>query len=317
MGNFDTLKGLNNFSDMDLNELLSFSYNMYLDWGFLDKGAFTNVKLNDNNIYGANRSILRLASDPQYLNGQVWETFHNKLVWESGISSSTQPIPISGVYVNNTFYPLSTSGAYKYHIEYENGRVVFNTPILATSTVNMEYSYKLISITEARDFPILKQLQFRTLDPFNNNFLQTSSGEYNKNSNNKIQLPLIGIDVAAKVEQTPYELGNYVQKIDTDIIFHILGETDAIVKKIVSILTNQKETTTYILDMNAIAKSGMFPINYDGTLALNPKTYPNLVAIDAFKYGKAFVSKSYGQMGNWINNNLYHGSVRFTVETIY
>jgi hypothetical protein len=317
MANIDTLKGINNFSDMDLNQLLSGSYIMYLDWGFLDKGAFTNIKLSDDNLFGANRSTLRLSADHNYSIGQVWETFHNNLVWESGISSTTKPINISGVYVNSTFYPLSTTGTFKHHIEYNTGRVVFDTAIPTNSNVNLEYSYKLISVVEAKDYPIIREIQFCAFDPINNNFLQVNSGEYNKNPNTRVQLPIIGVEVTPKIKLSAYELGNYVQRINTDIIFHVLAETDSMAKKIISILALQKESTTFILDMDAIARSGAFPLSYNGSLNTNPKTYPALVAQDAFKYGKAFIADAVGINEKWISNNLYHGSVRCVIETIY
>lgn len=317
MSNFDTLKGVSNFADTDLIQLLAASYIMFLDWGLLNVGAFTNVKLNDSNINLADRSKLRLSNDPQYTIGQVWETARSNLVWESGVASATQPIQISGVYVNNTFYPLSTVGAFKHHIEYTTGRVVFDTAIATTSTVKLEHAFKQINVLEAKDCTVLRDLQFRTFDPYNNNYTQSASGDYSKNPNNRVQLPLIGVETTPKIMYQPYELGNFVNRVHTDMIFHVLAENDSDVKKLVNILSLQKESTTFILNMDAIAKSGMFPLSYNGSLNPNPKTYPNLVAVDAFKYAKTFSLNTEGNNSSVIATNLYHGSVRTTVETIY
>lgn len=317
MATFSTLKGVSNFADMDLSQLLAANFIMFLDWGFLDKGAFTNVKLNDANIYGADRTKLRLSSDEDYTDGQVWEIFHNNVVWESGLACPTQPINISGVYVNNTFHPLSGIGPYKHHIEYTTGRVVFDSPIPKTSVVKMEYSYKLISIVEARDYPALREIQFRSFDPYNNNFLQFASGDYNKSPNTRNQLPLIGVEVSPRLIQVPYELGNYIQQINTEIVFHVLAETDSMAKKIINILTMQKELTAYILNMDAIARSGEFPLTYNGSLSDSPQTYPQLAANPTYQYAKAYVSDAVGVDGEWVSNNLYHGQTRCTIETIH
>ncbi len=317
MANYDSLKGVYNYSDTDISQLLAASYIMFLDWGLVNIGAFSNVTLSDANINAANRSLLRLGNDPDYNTGQVWETFHSNIVWESGISTVTQPISISGIYIGSTFYPLSssTSGTYAYNIDYNLGRVVFNSAIATTSSVKMEYSYKKWTVVEAKDHPYLKEIQFNSFDPNNNGFSQSGSGEYDKHPATRLQLPLIGVEVTPHQECEPHELGNYVQRIDTDIIFHIIGETDSDVKRMVNILTRQKEGATFLLDMDAIARSGMFPVRYDGTLNTNPKTYPQLVQL--FRHAFCTMTKSEGMNLTQINNNVYHGSVRATIETIY
>lgn len=317
MPSYDTLFGVNNFSDYTIPEIISASYITHIDWGFLNIGAFTNISLANSNIYNANLSKLRLSNDVDYSKGQVWETFHNNLVWESGISIATQPTLISGVYVNNTFYPKDTTGAYKHHVEYTTGRVIFDSAISTTSTVKMEYAYKLISVTEAKNYPALREIQFRSFDPLSNNFNQLSSGDYAKSPNIRNQLPLIGIEVTPKQNSLPYELGNKVKKMQTSIIFHVLGEDDNMVKKIISIISLQKESTIFLLDLTSIAKSGIFPLDENGALNNNPLTYPDIISHNEYRFAKSYMLDAVASDGKWVSNNLYHGAVRSVIETIY
>lgn len=311
-----TLKGVNSLADTDLSQLLSANFIMFLDWGLLDKGGFASVRLGDSNIHSADRSKLRLSDDPDYSAGRVWETFHQNLVWESGVSVANQPINISGVYVNNSFKPTSGTGPYAHHVEYTTGRVVFDSGIATSSTVKMEYSYKTISVVEAKDYPLLREVQFRIGDPYSNGFTQTGSGEYNKSPNNRISLPLIGVEVTPRVSSTPHEMGSAAARTHTTILLHVLGENDSIVKKLVSILTKQKENTIWLLDMDMMARSGAFPLDYLGVKSANPQIYPSLANENGYRYYKTYILEAQGTNGDWVSNNLYHGVTQLTTETI-
>jgi hypothetical protein len=312
MPSYDSLNGVRSYSDFDLNQIVASSYINFLDWGLINIGAFNNVKINNQNINSADMSKLRPVTSDSTTKTTIWEVPKKNLVWESGVANITKPINISGLYVNNTFMPNNGSS---YNIDYPNGRVIFNSGIIPTSTIKMEYSYKINSILEARECPHLRQLQFRSFDPYNNNFTQYNSGEYSKTPEVRIQFPVIGIDVV-KQSSKPYELGNLIKRIYVDVDFHFLGETDAEVKKNSNILVRQKEGAIFLLDLNLIAKSGAFPLNSNGYLT-NPMTYPNLVAEGRYRYSKSTMIKADATEGQYISNNLYHRMVHSTLEIIY
>lgn len=312
----DTLYGVNSLADMDLSQLLTANFIMFLDWGLLDKGGFASVKLGDANINSADRSQLRLSTDSSYGSGQVWETFHQNLVWESGVSVANQPIAVSGVYVNGTFHSKNSVDAYAHHYEYTTGRVIFNSGIATNSTVKMEYSYKTVSVLEAKDYPILRELQFNIFDPYKNGFTQTGSGDYNKSPNSRVSLPLIGVEVTPQVDSKPHEVGSAAARTHTKILLHVLAENDSTVKKLVSILTKQKENTLNLIDMDMMARSGAFPLDFRGATNPNPKTYPTLCGPNAYRYNRTYILESRGTNGDWISNNLYHGVTELLTETV-
>jgi len=315
MASYDSLYGITNFSDMDLGQILRGSVITHFDWGFVNIGAFTNVKLSATNINSADMSRLRLANDSAYTNGRVWETAHNNIVYESGVIN-TQPINISGVYINGNFQSLA-SGTYKGVVEYKNGRVIFDNAIPTTSVVKMEYSYKTISVVEARNSQIIRQMQFRMFDPNNNNFSQFASGEYNANPSSRISLPLCGIEVTPRLIMVPHELGNKVQRIDMTVIFYAVGENENDVQKILTTVARQKESSFFLLDMNLMAKSGVFPLDINGRLNPSGLLYPDLVKDNAYRGELVKITNADAGNGNWIANNIYYGTVRTTMETIF
>lgn len=128
-------------------------------------------------------SRLRLVDDPRYTNGQVWATFHPNLVWESG--------SISGVYVGNTLYPPTTTGTYAHHVDYPNGVVRFDMAIPTGSVVDLPYSYKYVTVTQADGLPWFEELQSRTRSDGD---FAVGSGQYEILPENRLALPIIGIE---------------------------------------------------------------------------------------------------------------------------
>ena len=123
------LSNLSNAQDATLSNILLDNFIAFYDWGFLDRGSFYSIQIPQSGIYGGDRHKLRSADDPNYTDGQVWEGYRQNWVWESGIDATTeQPIAISGVFVDSTFY--ATGNVSKpFYIDYPNGRVVFDTAI--------------------------------------------------------------------------------------------------------------------------------------------------------------------------------------------
>jgi hypothetical protein len=154
MANNLNLKGFNSVFDTTLNNELQDNIVEFLEWSLLQKGNYMNVTLGELSPEGVDYSKLRLSSNSAFASGKAWEGFRQNWVWQSGVSYSPPPIVgtsnarpgISGVYVNNTFYPSSTSGTYAHKVDYFNGRIVFDNPIPVNSVVKAEYSYKYINI---------------------------------------------------------------------------------------------------------------------------------------------------------------------------
>jgi hypothetical protein len=140
MATFQPLKGISGVFDSTLNNDIQDGLVEYFDWALLEKGNYFNVTSNETSPNGEDMSRLRLSSNDSYAAGQVWEGFRENWLWQSGISvngfddpmvGTNNTLPgISGVYVDNAFHSTSGVGDYAHHVDYFNGRVIFDNPIL-------------------------------------------------------------------------------------------------------------------------------------------------------------------------------------------
>lgn len=297
-----SLRGFQSFEESGLSEVLTDNLMYYLDYGFLEKGGYTNVQR--GSIYN-NQHILYPVNDARETAGTIWASRRKNWVWEEGFG-----IPISGVWVNNT---LVTSG---YEINHKNGYIKFNNPLHNTSNVQLNYSYKYIQVYDADESRIFDS----DPDSFN-----VSEGIFINGSgfalpDKRIQLPSIGLEVLTDRSSTPYEIGNLSQNMNTAVLCNILSTDDRIAKRISDYLTYQKDKTFFLFDRDMAAQSGYYPANYDGTINNPSGTYPYLS--ENFKYKKVFAAKgtlSEIRVENVkrITPQLYHSTVRMTLHCIY
>lgn len=307
---YTTLAGFNSYTDIDLINQIQQSFMMFFDWGFLNKGAFTNINLSQTDIRSNDQSKLRGVSDPSYTNGQVWETFRHNLVWESGLATATQPINISGVYVDGSFKTPTTSG-YEHYVDYDRGRVIFDAAISTSAVVKMEHSYKSVLFDKMTVNPETQELQ---LNSYNfTNYTSSNSGDWSTLL--RRQMPIVGIEAVPSVSYTPVSLGTGAHWVHTDILLHVIDNSDVSVNKLLSFISLQKEKTIYMLDINLMYSSGVFPLDYRGAKTSDPKTYENLVN-GGYRDSQLYFTDAVAQGGRTLGGYIYHGTVRFTTETI-
>lgn len=313
MSDYLNLKGIDSIYDNMLNNEIQDNIIEFLDWALLQKGNYQNVTIGELAPNGQDYSRLKISSNSNYPSGTAWEGFRKNWVWQSGINYNPQPlvstnnaIPgISGVYVNDTFYPSSTSGTYSHKVDYFNGRIIFNNPIPTGSKVQAEYSYKYINIIYANNLPWIREIQYRTMYPNNDAFVLPAE--------NRVQLPAIAVEVVPRRTMRGYQLGGG-QFVDTDILFHCLAEDEFTRNKLVDIISLQNEKTIRMFNSDEIAKSGDFPLDYMGIPVSGALRYPDL--LDKYYRGKLRFKNSIVQGMDLINSNFYAGIVRMTTESI-
>ncbi len=277
MATFTTLKGFDNFAEPSLDQRLKTNIPLFFDWGFIDKGAFFNINTASSGQYGDSRARLQLSKDPRFTVGKVWEGTRKNWVWESGIGQITQPIGISGVNVNGTFYPSNTSGAFAHYIDYPNGRVIFNNAISTSSTVQLAHSEKFVHFFEASKFDWIKSIQYQSFRGDSSQNSNRGSGNWSPNPEQRIQLPAVAVEVSTRTEYAPYALGTGAQYAYKDIVFHVIAEDDNTASKIADMISLQKDKTIYLFDDMLLAQSGVQPISARGSINSGAKTYPQLV----------------------------------------
>jgi len=321
MTDYLRLKGFDQIFETTLNNELQDNIIEFLDWGLLEKGNYFNVTLNETSPNNSDYSLLRSSVSDSYVAGKAWEGFRQNWIWQSGVNYNPQPIVgtnkaipgISGVYVNNAFYPSTTNGQYAHKVDYFNGRIIFNNPIPTGSKVQAEYSYKYINIIYANSLPWLREIQYRTYEP-SPSFVNVNKGEFTLPAEMRVQLPAIAVEIVPRRTLRGYQLGGG-QIVDTDILFHCIAE-DAITRnKLVDIISLQNDKTILMFDSNAIANSGDFPLDYNGIPVSGALRYPDL--IQKYASNRIRLKNSVVQGMDMINTNFHAGIVRLTAETIH
>jgi len=317
---YSSLKGFDSVFDSTLNNDIQDGIIEFFDWALLEKGNYFNVTRGELSPDGTDYSRLRMAPADVYPSGTAWEGFRSNWVWQSGITYSPAPKVgvdnakpgISGVYVNDVFYPSSTTGVYSHYVDYYNGRVIFNSPIPTGAKVQVEHSYKYINVTYAYNFVWLRNIQANASNP-PSQFLTKDKTSWNIPPEARLQLPAIAIELVPTRSFKGYQLGGG-QWVYTDIIFHCLAEDEYTRNKLVDIVSLQNDKVIQLFDSNKINSSGEFPIDYRGCPVSGALRYPDL--IDKYNGGYLRLTQARAQDMIMINNNLYGGAVRITTEGI-
>jgi hypothetical protein len=312
-----TLKGFNSVFDSTLNNDIQDNLVEYFDWELLNKGNYFNITLGET-VNGIDYSRLKVSTSDNFTKGKAWDGFKKGWVWQSGVGYSPVPIVgsdiskpgISGVYVNDTFYPSSTSGTYAHYIDYYNGRVIFDTPIPTGSKVQVEHSYRWISVEYANSLPWIRQLQENSLNP--EGFLENNA-TWDLPPDVRLQLPIIAIEIVPLRMFKGYQLGGG-QWVMTDVLFHCIAEDEPTRNKLVDIVSLQNNALIQLFDTNKMSQASGFPLDYRGYPVSGAKIYPDLLS----SYGTGSVRLINGMVSTMkaISSNIYGGVVRFTTEGI-
>ena len=320
---YSPLKGFTTVHQSTTNNDIQDNLVDYFDWGLLEKNNYFNSALGELSPESMDYSRLRVSKSDNFTSGQAWEGFRKNWVWQSGISgvdghhnplvgdNNTKP-GLSGVWVDDTFHPSNTTGDYAHHIDYFNGRVVFDSAIPTGSKVQAEHSYKYINVIYANNLPWIQELQAKSL-AMAANFLTNDKGDVNVPQEAKMQLPLIAVEVVPTRTFQGYQLGGG-QWIRQDVVFHCIAEDEVTRNKLIDIVSLQNDKTICLFDSNRINSDSKFPIDYRGTPVSGALRYPDLV--EAYYGGKLRITKSTVQQMQMIDSNIFGGVVRMTADLI-
>jgi hypothetical protein len=313
------LSGFDDVNNPTLSQNLKANLINFFDWGFLSKGGFFNINIPQSGLYGEDWSNLRPVNTPYFTDGRVWEGKRKNWIWEQGTQVG-EPTHISGVFVDNVFIPVSGN---TFHIDYPDGRIIFDTPISVNSNVELEYSFKWVNMLDAEEVPFFNRSQTESFRVEDSQFI-VGSGENIPFSRNRVQMPTIAVEIASD-NQKMYELGHFTKYMNMDVVFYVIAETSADAKKITDILSYQNERTIHMFDLKKIGDANKFPLDYRGEILNSGSIYPNLVAptgdggyrwTDGIQNGTMMFKDTTAQNGNWLSKNLYQTAVRTTIEVI-
>ena len=282
MGTITQFAGIQNYGDPLVSDVLETSVLMFMQNAFLNIGAFTNVNIPTGTYptgigsHSYEPYKMRLSRDPRYTSGKAWEGIRSDWVWESQISYNTQPIQISGVFVNDVYYPNTSVGTNGFKINYPEGKIIFNTPLPANSVVKCAHSYRNVRVasSETNWFQAVQFNSFRGDDP---QFVQKGSGTWDVLALNRIQLPAIVLECLPAVSAKPYELGSIQRVHYQDIFMHIIAENSWDRRQLHDIIVNQYQKRIAGIRKKNLLSDNRYPLTFDGDIAPSGLQYKGII----------------------------------------
>lgn len=299
MANYDTFTGVSHIGYAGYSENLSENFAMYLDWAFLNVGGFDNVRIGQAR-YGQDPSLLRRV------NSTTYESYRRNWVWESGIYYQTQPIQISGVYLNGTFYGPAQTG---YQINYRDGQVLFTNPVPTGTTVKVEYSYKLYSTYQLNKEKWFDDILTGDFTPTYTDFNQVGSGAFNVLAQNRVNVPFIAVEVVPRRDFRGLQLGGG-QIVYQDIQYWVCSTEPWHVQTATDAISFQNDKTFHLFNLKFVQDAQVYPFRQNGTLNPSGQNYKQLVDNYFWKKCRSINTDVNKIMGS----PLYISTVRQTLE---
>lgn len=300
-----------------INEIEN-NWKSFLDWGFLNAGGFVNVKRPTKNISNFDLHILKPTIEKNRQPNTVWQAPRKDWVHETGVVyNGISPINVSGVYINNTFYPgPNGNSSVGYSINYPEGKIIFNQPLPATSIVEVEYSYKSVQIYKTEEFPYWREIQFRSLE--NKLGLSLSNkGDFSIGSEHRVQLPAIVIETVPPNNAKPFRLGDKSLIIDQAILLHVLSDNRTDRNNIIDIIRLQEDRHIWFYNTNTLVTDQVYELNYNGSKNPLAKNYLSIVNDPRYRWLKCRLVDINISEITFTNINMYGSIIRVTNEIVY
>ena len=195
------------------------SLRFFLEQELLRDGNYDVITSGMQFYDGSDMSLFVADTAPQVLAeigaqpGQVWQSAFKNWVYENPPALNPSVVlrnwptafRASGVYIDGAFR-LENDPVYPHHIDYLNGRVIFDTPLPLETRVHADFTYKTVKVMNLREFN--NQLKFGVLEQqFTNNPLTAGQLIYPSGTTRISPFPIIFIEDVARTHSA-YQLGD-------------------------------------------------------------------------------------------------------------
>jgi hypothetical protein len=314
---YTQFKATTNINNTLLMEEMEHSIEEWLKWSLLRIGAWQDVDMESSGYFGGDFHTLSRVVDPSYDEYQVWETPVKVLVYESGVNfnGNENPVEISGVWINGAFYEPDDI-TYGHYVDYPNGRVVFNTALTSDDIVEMNYSYRTVTVEIAGESDRWKEIPYGSRRVDNPHRVDPDKGQWAAiPALKRIKLPAIVIEAVARGTNKGYQLGSQALVTKRDVLFHIVAEDRRWRNRLSDIVLGEQEQTIWLFNSDNIVGTQDWPVDYRGAKNDSGLTYPEL--IDKYKWLRMRIDRMVLAEVENLNPYLHEGTVRGTMEIIY
>lgn len=291
------------FGGYSLTSQLLYNVKFFIDWGLANAGAFEIIKRNQNTYFNTDESILRPETDLRFNSCQIWQGAGPEWIWEGGISvsSGTTPFRVSGVYINDIFHPNTEEGVFAHHVDYQNGRIIFDEPQSTGNTIQAEYVRRSVRVNFA-DSEEFRDIMTDAIEEYQTDTVPsgTSTREH------QYWLPSIFIEIADG-KQRGLQLGGGQIK-NRIITLYIFADRPNERDLLRDFLDFQSRKTFVMADLNNIT----FPLDNFGDVVSGIVNWPDIASQHPWRKLRMIDGRS--ENINSINTNIFRARVRWECE---
>ncbi len=284
--------------------LLKTNMRFFLDQELLRDGNYDNVNSGTLFYDGSDMSVLvpdtaaeTLAEIGGLAAGQVWQSAFINWMYEDApplnpsVVLNHWPIAFraSGVFIDGAFRAEDDT-VYPHTIDYLNGRIIFDDPLPLDTRVHAEFTYKTVSILNAREFN--NQLRFGLLETqFGSNPRTSNQLIYPSGTRKIAPLPIIFLEDMGRTWDA-YQLGDRSLIARDQLKFEIWALDESTRDNLIDLVSYQERKNVPIINYNIVPlplsgiKNQLSPefISYSG-LALNqPLPGPSFSGLNPVAY---------------------------------
>jgi hypothetical protein len=203
-----------------LRYISKLSLRFFLEQELLRDGQYDVITSGTQFYDGSDMSVLVPDTSAQVLAelggvqaGQVWQSAFKNWVYENPPALNPSVIlrnwptahRASGVYIDGAFR-LENDAVYPHHIDYLNGRIIFDSPLPLDTRVHGDFTYKTVKVMSLREFN--NQLKFGVLEQqYTTNPLTAGQLIYPSGTTRISPLPIIFIEDMGRTYGS-YQIGD-------------------------------------------------------------------------------------------------------------
>lgn len=261
-------RGINYFGQLTTRSLIRENVVAALSQAMIDAGGYYNFATGVIGYDGQDFSQLRPSYRPEYANFRFWAGSSSNWVWETQnatYAGGVSPIIPSGIFVSGSFYPQKDGSIYDHYIDYARGGIVFTNAQPSGLNVYCPRSERagFVYSSTSSEYRKIFNAHLR-----NWKGSPPGSGYDEMPQEIKAFLPAIFVDIK-RADGIPYELGSSVRMDKYAISFDVIAEDMIHFDFLMDCCTSLQSNTIRGYDANTIYSSGLYGLNYDGTLNAN------------------------------------------------
>lgn len=279
-----TFSRVQHYGNTNVLRRLLVNLRYYLEWGLLNIGGWIDIAPQSG---FDDHAKLKLDYAAGYTDGRIWTGLRKNWVYESGVEYTDvdggfhEPIIDPIIEIVGSGYVDDDD----YEIDYDLGRVIFDSALPSSTTVRASYSAKNVQIYLGDDVPWFQELQLDSWD-YSKHFTVDQSGSWFVSGKHRVQLPAIIISSPGGGIKEGYELGDRTAKKCQDVLFTVIAQDQCTRDNLTDLLIVESDKCIPLFNIDqAAAACDIMLYNYTGER--DNKIYPELVNRYLWAYTRA------------------------------